>query len=287
MTDFQNLQQPYFIAEIGQNHNSNMQIAKKLIDATFACDWNCAKFQKRTPSLCVPEDQKAKIRQTIFGEMSYLQYRERLELDLEQYKFIDQYCKSKPVDWSASVWDLPSLEFLVTNFPDIPFIKIPSAMITDFELLRQAASTGCQLIVSTGMSEMSNIDDAVNTILTYSKLKPVLLHCNSSYPAPYNELNLSLIPILKKTFDCTIGYSGHESDLEPTVIAMVMGAMVIERHVTISHFLPGTDHSSSLEVVGMDILKKRAASLREMLGDGVKRITAGERTIMEKLRRVK
>jgi len=279
--DFENLKKPYFIGEIGINHNGDIQIAKKLIDAIFACNWDCAKFQKRNPDVCVPEKQKNVIRDTPWGKMTYLDYKRKIEFGTKEYDYIDSYCKEKPLDWTASVWDLDSLNFLLKY--KVPFIKIPSAMLTNHELLKAAAETNVPLIISTGMSTFGEIDHAVNLITKYG-VKPIIMHTNSSYPTPQAELNLNLIPELKKRYDCIIGYSGHEYDLEPSVIAVALGAKIIERHITVSHDLWGTDQKSSLEIHAMDLLKKRANNIETMLGSSVKELTPSEIPIREKLR---
>jgi len=281
MIDFNNLSEPYFIGEIGINHNGNIKICKKLIDAVNACNWDCAKFQKRNPDICVPDHQKNIIRETPWGEMTYLEYKYRVEFKKQQYDEIDIYSKEKPLDWTASVWDLDSLNFLM-NY-DVPFIKIPSALITNHELIKQSALTGKQLLMSTGMSTLEEIDDAFNLICKHGK-PPVVMHTNSSYPTPRKELNLSLIPYYKQRYNCTIGYSGHEPDLEPTVVAVSLGAEVIERHITISHDLWGTDQKSSLEVVGMDKLRKRCIDVGDILGSNIKTVTESELPIRKKLR---
>ncbi len=282
MVDFNNLENLYFIGEIGINHNGDLKIAKKLIDAVNACNWDCAKFQKRNPEVCVPEHQKSIMRDTPWGKMTYLDYKYRVEFNREEYDYIDKYSLEKPLDWTASVWDLDSLNFIHTNY-DVPFIKIPSALITNQDLITESAKSGTQIIMSTGMSTIQEIDSAFNTISKYGK-KPVVMHTNSSYPTPRKELNLSLIPFYKQRYDCIIGYSGHEPDLEPTVIAVSLGAQVIERHITISHELWGTDQKSSLEVVGMDRLRKRCIDVGEMIGSGEKYVTESEIPIRKKLR---
>jgi len=281
MINFKDIKNPYLIAEIGINHNGDLQIAKKLIDAAFACQWDCVKFQKRTPEICVPDDQKNNPKETPWGKMTYLEYKKRIELGKEEYDYIDKYCKEKPIDWTASVWDLPSLEFLL-NY-NIPFIKIPSAKMTDKELLIQSCKTGKPLVVSTGMSTLEEIDKAVDILEKYAS-QYVLMHCNSAYPAPQNELNLNCIQALQKRYNCPIGYSGHEYDLEPSVYAVVLGAKVIERHITLDHNLWGTDQSSSLEVVAMDMLKKRMRDIGPILGNGKKKVTENEKLVRKKLR---
>ena len=280
--DFYKLKEPYFIGEIGINHNGDLQIAKKLIDAIFACNWDCAKFQKRNPDIAVPEKQKSTIRDTPWGRIPYIEYKYKVEFGQKEYKYIDKYCKEKPVDWTASVWDIDSLNFL-TQF-DIPFIKIPSAKITNDELIIESAKTQIPLCISTGMSTVEEIDKAVNLAKKYGK-PPVVMHCNSSYPTSHDEVNLNIIPFLANRYpDCIIGYSGHEKGLEPTVIAIALGAKVIERHITLSHDMWGTDQESSLEVLAMDMLKKRSKDVRIILGSDKKTITKSEIPIRLKLR---
>ena len=242
MKNFNKLTQPYFIGEIGINHNGDMNICKKLIDAVNACNWDCSKFQKRNPDVCVPEHQKNIMRDTPWGRMTYLEYK----------------------------WD-------------VPFIKIPSALITNKLLVEESAKTGKQIIMSTGMSTLEEVDDCFNLICKHGNT-PVVMHTNSSYPTPRKELNLNLIPFYKERYNCTIGYSGHEPDLEPTVIAVSLGAQVIERHITLSHTMWGTDQKASLEVVGMDKLRKRCIDVSDMLGSDIKTVTESELPIRKKLR---
>jgi N-acetylneuraminate synthase len=272
----------YLIAEIGINHNGDLQIAKKLIDATWATGWDCAKFQKRTPDICVPEDQKNIIRQTPWGEMTYLAYKLKIEFQKKEYDYIDKYAKEKPINWTASVWDLPSLEFVLQY--DVPFIKIPSAKITDKELVEQAARAGKPVFISSGMSTIEEVDDAINIIEKHLSKNYVLLHCNSTYPAKLEELNMKMISSLKERYNCLVGYSGHEYDIMPATLAPVYGACVIERHVTLDHNMWGTDHSGSIEVRGMDFLAKRIHSVKTIAGDGIKNIYADEEKMRKKLR---
>ncbi len=280
-TIFENLTVPYFVGEIGINHNGDLGIAKKLIDAVNACNWNCAKFQKRDPDKAVPEHQKSVPCDTPWGHMTYLEYKRRVELSKSDYDDIDRYCREKPLDWTASIWDMNSLQFLLDY--DVPFLKIPSAMLTKHELVSEAASSGRPLVVSTGMSDLKEVDQAINLIMSKG-VKPVVLHTNSSYPTPRAELNLSLIPFLKERYGCVVGYSGHEPDLEPTVLAVSLGAMVVERHITLSHDMWGTDQKSSLEVLAMDILRKRCREIDVMMGTTVKQVTPSEVEIRRKLR---
>jgi len=283
MVDFKDLKEAYFIGEIGINHNGDMQIAKKLVDAVNACGWDCAKFQKRNPDVCVPEHQKNVIRKTPWGTMTYLEYKHKIEFGKKDFDFINKYCSEKPVDWTASVWDLDSLDFLLGY--DVPFLKIPSALITETELVAESAKSGKPMIISTGMSTLKEIDEAVNNVLKHNN-NLVIMHTNSSYPTPKEELNLRIIPMLKDRYGQTIGYSGHEEDLEPTVIAIALGAKVIERHITLSHNMWGTDQKASLEVHAMHMLKKRCEDVDTMLGSCEKIVTESELPIRKKLRGV-
>ncbi len=281
MLDLNNLEQPYLIAEIGINHNGDLQIAKKLIDAAFACSWDCVKLQKREPDLCVPEHQKGAIRETPWGTMTYIEYKHRIEFSRKEYDYIDKYCKEKPLSWSASVWDIPSVEFIAGY--DVPFIKLPSAMLVEKDLLIMACKTGKPIILSTGMSTLEEIDEAVNILSKYA-CQFALMHANSAYPAPIEDLNIRCIQTLKERYKCEVGYSGHEYGLEPTIFAVAMGAQLIERHITIDHMMWGTDQSSSIEVMGMDMLRKRIKDARTILGDGLKVVTKSEISIRNKLR---
>ena len=275
------IETPYLIAEIGINHNGDLEIAKKLIDATNACNWDCAKFQKRNPDICVPNDQKSVMRETPWGRMKYIEYKYKVEFGNQEYDIINDYCDKKPLDWTVSVWDLDSLNFIKDY--NVPFIKIPSAHITNDVLLSETAKTGIPIIISTGMSTWAMIDKAVE-ILEKENVEYAILHCNSTYPAPPDELNLNIIPVMKERYDCIIGYSGHEYDLDPSVLAVAMGAEIIERHITLDHNMWGTDHKSSLEVHAMDLLKKRIKDIDTMLGGTDKIITQSEEPVMKKLR---
>ena len=272
----------FFIAEIGINHNGSLDIAKRLMDATFACGWHCVKFQKRSPDLCVPEDQKSVMRDTPWGKMTYLEYRHKIEFNQEEYSFIDEYCKQKPLCWNASVWDIPSLEFILAF--EVPFIKIPSAKLTEHELLRMASQSGKTIVLSTGMSTVEEIDKAVGILEKYSKGNYILMHTNSMYPTPPDELNIRVITFLKDRYKCIIGYSGHEYGVYSTIAATILGARMVERHVTLSHDMWGSDQAASVEVHGMDMLKKRIDQAMGTLGDGVKRITSKEMEVRKKLR---
>jgi N-acetylneuraminate synthase len=275
-------QSTYMIAEIGLNHNGDIQIAKKLIDAAFASGWDCVKFQKRTPEICVPEHQKNVMRDTPWGRMTYLEYRYKVEFEKYQYDYIDKYCREKPISWTASIWDLKSLEFIM-NY-DLPFIKVPSAKLTENDYLIEAAKYDKPIILSTGMSTFEEIDVAVNLLEKYAARNYILMYTNSAYPAPHEDLNLLAMNNLKDRYGCIVGYSGHEYDLEPTVIAVALGARIIERHVTLDHNLWGSDQAASLEVHAMNLLYKRIKDINVILGNGVKNLTIKEMDVRKKLR---
>ena len=275
---------PYMIAEIGINHNGDIQIAKKLIDAANATGWDNVKFQKRTPELAVPEAQKSVPRETPWGTMTYLEYKYRVEFEKEQYDIIDAYCRDKGMTWSASPWDMPSLEFLLKY--DIPYIKVASASNGRDDMIAEAAKSGKPVILSTGMTTMEEVDHAVEVLEKYGKGDYILLHTNSAYPAPVKDLNLRMIETLRNRFGCLVGYSGHEANLEPTIAAVALGACVIERHVTLSHDMWGSDQKASLEVHAMDMLNKRIRDVHMALGTGEKYMSDSESVQRKKLRTV-
>jgi N-acetylneuraminate synthase len=270
----------YIIAEIGINHNGDMNIAKKLIDIAAVAGCDAVKFQKRNPDVCVPEHQKNVMRDTPWGQMTYLEYKHMVEFGKEQYDEIDAYCKEKEIAWSASPWDLDSLDFL--NGYDIPFIKIPSAMLTNDELLKESVKTGKKIILSVGMSTEEEINHAVGILKGAKEF--ALLHCNSTYPAPIEELNLSAIKTLKQKYKCEVGYSGHEFRLGTTVASVYLGASIIERHITLDRTMWGTDHMSSVEPQGLIKLVKGIRELEQAYGDGVIRITDSQVPVRNKLR---
>ena len=273
---------PYLIAEIGINHNGDMQIAKKLIDAANATGWNAVKFQKREPDISVPQAQKSVMRDTPWGRITYLEYKKHIEFGRKEYDHIDAYCREKPICWSASPWDIPSLEFLLEY--EVPFIKIASASITDDELLSRAVLSGKTIIMSTGMSTLEEIDRAVNILEKKSDGNYILMHTNSAYPAKDEDLNLRMIETLRKRYDCLVGYSGHEKNLEGTVIACALGARVIERHITLDHDMWGTDQAASLTVHAMDMLRRRIEVVFKTLGTGEKTLCEDELKVRKKLR---
>tara|TARA_B100002052_G_scaffold116068_2_gene106781 strand:+ start:1055 stop:1897 length:843 start_codon:yes stop_codon:yes gene_type:complete len=274
----------YVIAEIGINHNGDLDIAKKLIDIAKVAGCDVVKFQKRNPDVCVPEHQKSVMRDTPWGKMTYLDYKYKVEFGQNEYDEIDIYCKKRDIQWSASPWDLDSLDFL--NHYDIPFIKIPSALITDLELLKATAETNKKVIISTGMSTLEDVEKAVMTIKSVkSNVDFALLHCNSSYPAPIKDLNLKCITTLKERFNCEVGYSGHEFGLTTTIASICLGATIIERHITLDRTMWGTDQMCSVEPQGLIKLVRGIKELNSALGDGVKVVTDTEIPIRKKLRK--
>lgn len=272
----------YIIAEIGINHNGDLNTAKQLIDTASVAGCNSVKFQKRNPDVCVPEHQKSVSRDTPWGQMTYLEYKHKIEFGKKEYDEIDRYCKEKGIEWSASPWDLDSLKFLM-NY-DIPYIKLPSAMLTDLDLLKSICAYNKKIIISTGMSTLGEIDSAIN-VLKENNCEYAILHCNSSYPAPIDELNLNCITTLKEKYKCEVGYSGHEYGLPTTVASVAMGATIIERHITLDRSSWGTDQMCSVEPQGLIKLVKDIRELERALGDGSKVVTDSEKIIRDKLRK--
>tara|TARA_Y100000592_G_scaffold47176_1_gene74944 strand:+ start:9036 stop:9866 length:831 start_codon:yes stop_codon:yes gene_type:complete len=271
----------YIIAEIGINHNGSLETAKRLIDIAAVAGCDAVKFQKRNPDVCVPDHQKDIPRDTPWGTMSYIDYKHRMEFDQDEYDEIDKYCKEKNIEWSASPWDMDSLEFLLQY--NIPFIKIPSAMITNEELMRESAKSGKEVIFSTGMSTLEETDQAV-AWMREEGADFSLLHCNSTYPAPLEDLNLRCIETLRERYNCEVGYSGHEFRLGTTVASVYLGATIIERHITLDRTMWGSDHLASVEPQGLIKLVKGIRELEIALGDGHKRVTDGELPVRKKLR---
>jgi len=271
----------YIIAEIGINHNGSLETAKKLIDIAAVSGCDAVKFQKRNPDVCVPEHQKQVPRDTPWGIMSYLEYKYRMEFGKEQYDQIEEYCREKNIAWSASPWDMDSLKFLEQY--NLPFIKMPSAMLTNEELMRASARTGKKVIFSCGMSTLDETDLAVQW-MREENAQFALLHCNSTYPAPLEDLNLKCIQTLKDRYDCEVGYSGHEFRLGTTVAAIYLGATILERHITLDRTMWGSDHLSSVEPQGLIKLVKGVRELETAYGNGEKVVTDGELPIRLKLR---
>jgi len=271
----------FIIGEIGNNHNGDMKIAKKIIDAAYVAGCDAVKFQKRTPELCVPMDQRTKMRETPWGYITYMEYRYKVEFEEEEYQEIDRYCKEKGMMWFATPFDVESVKFL-EKF-DMPLYKVGSALRTDTEVLNQIRKTGKPIIMSTGMSTMEEIEGTVKEIGVEDL---IVLHCTSAYPCPPAELNLKMVDTLLKKFPCPIGYSGHETGLATTVAAVALGASAVERHITLDRSMWGSDQSASVEPVGLQRLVKDIRIVEEARGDGVKKVYESEAAQRERCRKV-
>jgi N-acetylneuraminate synthase len=272
----------YIVAEVGINHNGDIEIAKKLIEAAKESGVDAVKFQKRTPELCVPPEQRGQMRDTPWGYISYLDYRYKVEFDESGYREIDSFCKQLGITWFASVWDEPSVDFLEAFQPVC--YKIPSASLTDHNLLKHLRKTGRPLILSTGMSTKVQIHAAIDVIGLDNLL---VTHATSTYPCEPEELNLRMITTLKSEFACPVGYSGHEVGLIPSVVAVSLGACMVERHITLDRAMWGSDQAASVEPGGFERLVKYIRVSEQSLGDGVKKVYDSELPSMNKLRRVK
>lgn len=270
----------YIVAEIGVNHNGSVQIAKDLIRQAHHAGVDAVKFQKRTPEICVPRDQWEIMRETPWGYISYIEYRRNMEFTHEQYGEIDSFCKELGMPWFASVWDEPSIDFLEAFNPVC--YKVPSASLTDHGLLKCLRQTGRPVILSTGMSTMEQIRAAV-ALLDIDKL--VLTHATSTYPCDPTELNLNMIGTLRQEFSCPIGYSGHEVGLITSVVAVALGACMVERHITLDRAMWGSDQAASVEPQGFERLVKYTRVTQQSLGDGVKRVYESEMSSLRRLRR--
>ena len=271
----------FIIAEIGINHNGDLDIAKRLIDAAVLAGCDAVKFQKRTPELCVPPEQRDVMRETPWGVMTYMDYRYRVEFGADEYAEIDRYCEEKGILWFASCWDEEAVDFLEAFDPVC--YKIASASLTDDDLLRRYRATGRPLMLSTGMSTPEQIRRAV-ALLDAERL--LLAHTTSSYPCPPDELNLRMIETLRAEFDVPVGYSGHEVGLQTTCAAVVLGACFVERHVTLDRAMWGSDQAASVEPWGLMRLVRDIRVIEAALGDGFKRVYDSEVPIMHRLRRV-
>jgi N-acetylneuraminate synthase len=271
------------IAEIGINHNGSLQTAKKMIDGALFSGCDAVKFQKRTPELCVPEDQWFVERDTPWGRMTYIDYRYKVEFDDQEFSEIDRYCREKKILWLASCWDEPSVDFIEKFDP--PMYKAASASLTDHQLLVKMKATGKPLIISTGMSEMEEIHHAVDAVGTDNLL---IAHSTSAYPCTPKELNLRMIDTLGREFPgVPIGYSGHEVGLAPTWAAVTMGACFVERHITLDRSMWGSDQAASVEILGMHQLVRNIRDIEKALGDGKKQVYESELASLRKLRKVK
>jgi len=281
MKKYKKRKKPFLIAEIGINHNGSIILAKKLIDLAKKYNFNAVKFQKRDPDIAIPEDQKSKIRNTPWGDITYLEYKKKIEFGEIEFKKIDDYCKKIKIDWFCSPWDIPSVKFL-KKFKT-KYNKVASAMITNIDLLKYMAREKKFTFISTGMCQMSDINRAVK-IFKENKCNYALMHCVSTYPCPEKNLNLNVIKTLKEKFKCKIGYSGHESTVSPSLAAWFLGADYIERHITLDRTMYGTDQAASLAEPGIRELKYMLSNFPVMLGDGKKNINKDEKNLIKKFK---
>ena len=271
---------PYLIAEIGINHNGSVAIAKKMIDAAKENNFDAVKFQKRDPDICVPEDQKYKMRDTPWGNITYLSYKKKIELNLNQLTILKNYAKKLKLDFSASCFDINSLNLMkrINSFN-----KIPSAMITNIFFLEHVAKQKKRTFISTGMCEMKDITKAVN-IFKKNKCDYELMHCVSLYPCPEEKLNLQMIKTLRKKYKCKVGYSGHEPSVSPSFFAYMLGATSIERHITLDRSMWGTDQAASLSPDGMKMFGSIFNKIEKIFGDGIKRLPEEEKVMLQKFK---
>jgi N-acetylneuraminate synthase len=281
MVILKNFKIPFMIAEIGINHNGSIKIAKQLIDLAKKYDFQAVKFQKRDPNICVPEFQKKLIRSTPWGEMTYLDYKKKIEFNYSQFKELTSYCKKVKIDIFCSAWDKNSQKFI--RKLRFKYNKVASAMLTNIDLITDIAKEKKHTFISTGMSNYNDITKAIKIFKKF-KCKFTILHCVSSYPCQSEDLNLSLIQTLKKKYKCKIGYSGHEDTVSPSIIAYLLGAEVIERHITLDRSMWGTDQSASLSEEGIRNLMTIIKKIPEMIGNGKKKINNDEKKMLKKFK---
>lgn len=274
--------QPCFvIAEIGINHNGDLELAKRLIDSSKKAGADAVKFQKRTVEVVYTAEELARPRENPFGQTNG-ELKRGLEFGHTEYAEIDRYCREQGLLWFGSCWDEGSVDFMEQFNP--PCYKIASACLTDDALLRHHHKMGRPVILSTGMSTMEQIRHAVRVLDTDDL---ILLHCTSTYPSAPEELNLRVISTLIKEFPHhPIGYSGHEVGLQTTVAAAALGSCVVERHITLDRAMWGSDQAASVEPQGFERMVRDIRAVEAALGDGIKRVYDGERPIIAKLRRV-
>ncbi len=272
---------PFLIAEIGINHNGSIKSAKRLIDLAKETGFDAVKFQKRNPDISTPENQKSKIRNTPWGDISYLDYKKKIEFGLKEFKEIDAYCKKVKILWFASAWDLDSQKFL-KKFK-LKYNKVASAMLTNYDLVKEIAKEKKLTFISTGMSSIQTIEKSIN-IFKKNKCQFVLMHCVSTYPCPDEKLNLNMITTLKNKFKCDIGYSGHESSVSPSLLAYSLGANYIERHITLDRSMWGTDQAASLSKDGMLNLVRILRKAPLIMGNGIKKISVEEGKMLQKFK---
>jgi len=274
-------EQVFIVAEIGINHNGDINNAKKLIDMAVSTGCDAVKFQKRTIELVYTPEELARERENPFGPTNG-DLKRGLEFGEKEYKEIDKYCKEKGIMWFASPWDIKSVDFL-EQF-DVPCYKVASPCLTDDELLKKIKSKGKPIIMSTGMSTLEQIRHAVEVV---GEDNLALLHCTSTYPSKIEELNLNVIPWMIKTFNCPIGFSSHAAGIVEPVMAVTLGASIVETHITLDRTMWGSDQAASLGPDGLNRVVRDIRNIKACRGDGIKRVFESEKPILEKLRKVK
>ena len=271
----------FVVAEIGINHNGDVELAKQLVDAAVDAGADAVKFQKRTVDAVYSPEELARPKESPWGD-TYGDYAHGREFGTEEYAAIDAHCRERGILWFASCWDEGSVGFMERFDP--PCYKLASASLTDDALLRHHRSTGRPLILSTGMSTIDQIDHAVEVL---GKQDLVLLHTTSTYPSKFDELNLAAIETLRERYDVPVGYSGHEVGLVPSVAAVVLGAVVVERHITLDRAMWGSDQAASVEPHGFQRLVRDIRVVETARGDGVKSVYESEQESIARLRRVR
>jgi len=272
---------PFIIAEIGINHNGDIEIAKQLIDMAHDCGCDAVKFQKRTIDVVYSKDFLDSPRESPWGATQKAQ-KEGLEFGRKEYDIINEYCRQRGIDWFASAWDIESQLFL--RHYDLKYNKVASAMLTYVSLLKAIAEQGKHTFISTGMSTYDDIDKAVD-IFRKLECPFTLMHCQSVYPANEEDLNLSCIKTLRELYNCDVGYSGHEVSPMPSIAAAALGAVAIERHITLDRAMYGSDQAASLEVRGLQILVNNAKNIPKLMGNGIKNVSPQEQSTANKIRR--
>lgn len=271
---------PFFIAEIGINHNGDIDIAKKLIAIAKTAGCDAVKFQKRDIDIVYTKEFLDSPRQSPWGDTQRAQ-KVGIEFGLDAYKEIESYCKELDIEWFASAWDSNSLKFL-DQF-NCKYAKVASAMLVDFPLLKEIAARKKYTFISTAMTSMEGIEKVVN-IFKAANCPFELMHCIGTYPMKDEDANLNCIKTLSKHFKCKVGYSGHEAGLAISYAAAALGAVSIERHITLDRSMYGSDQAASIEPIGLIQLVGAVRKIQIALGDGVKRISDAEKKVAEKLR---
>lgn len=271
----------FIIAEIGINHNGDIKIAKQLIDWAVLSGADAVKFQKRTVEKVYTKEELDRYRESPWGTTNREQ-KMGLEFGKEEYDEIDNYCKVKDIEWFASAWDLDSQDFL-TQY-NLKYNKVASALLVNLDLLKKVAKEGKYTFISTGMSTMEEIDNAVS-VFKKNNCPFELVHCNSTYPMKNDDANLEMINTLRKKYKCKVGYSGHETGRIVSFAAAVLGASSIERHITLDRSMYGSDQAASLEVSDFHKLCKDIRALPYIMGDGTKNLSEEELETKKKLRK--